>query len=154
MPRIEEHMDITAPRSDLFRFCHDVKRRPEWDERIEQMTLLTDTPIRRGTLFRIDARPVRGPIFSWEGEYVDYQYLERSTVRVIDAAPSSHFKAGREEWRFSSSNDGQTQFTLLWEYEVRGFLARILDVLGRRAAIQRAVKQSLVNLKELVEATS
>jgi uncharacterized protein YndB with AHSA1/START domain len=153
MPRIEEHMDIAVPRSDLFRFCHDVERRPEWDERIEQMTLLTATPIRRGTLFRVDARPVRGPVFSWEGEYVDYQYLDSSTVRVIDAAPSSHFKAGREKWRFSSTN-GQTKFTLLWEYEVRGFLARILDVLGRRAAIQRAVKQSLINLKELVETTS
>ena len=153
MPRIEERINIAVPRSDLFRFCHDVERRPEWDERVEQMTLLTASPIRRGTLFRIDARPVRGPVFSWEGEYVDYQYLDSSTVRVIDAAPSSHFKAGREKWRFSSSH-GRTQFTLLWEYDVRGFLGRILDLLGRRAATHQAIRRSLINLKDMIEANS
>lgn len=151
MPRIEEQVDIKAAPSDVFRFCHDVERRPEWDERVASVKVLSGTPIRRGTLVRIDAQPPRGPVFSWEGEYVEFQFPSRSEVRVIDAAPSSYFRAGSEVWQVSSSG-GDARFTVAWDYEPRGILGRILDVLGGRARVRRAIGRSLANLKQAMEA--
>ncbi|RLC71336.1 MAG: hypothetical protein DRI81_17885, partial [Chloroflexi bacterium] len=87
---------------------------------------------------------------SWEAEYVGFQFPSRSELRVIDAAPSSWFSAGSEEWQFKSVDRG-VRFTLTWDYRPRGFLGRILDYLGRRASMQRAIKRSLANLKTMAE---
>ncbi|MCP4537169.1 MAG: hypothetical protein GY832_08470, partial [Chloroflexi bacterium] len=73
MPRIEESIDIAAARAEVFRFCHDLASRPEWDEQVAHIELLTPRPIRRGTLFRVDSRRSGGVVFSWDAEYVEFQ---------------------------------------------------------------------------------
>ncbi len=148
MPRIEAHIDVTAGPSGSFRFCHDMDRRPQWDERVARVKVLTPKPIRRGTVVRVDARPpAGGPVFSWEGEFVAYSYPSSSELEVIDAAPSSPFADGSEQWRFASRGEG-TRITLVWEYEPRGILGRIADTLVRRRRTRRAVERSLENLKQ------
>jgi hypothetical protein len=149
MTRIEEHADIAASSSIVFRFCHDISRRPEWDERVLGMQLLNSSIVRQGALFSVDA-DAGGLVFSWEGEYIAFQFPRHSKVRVMDAALSSPFSAGSEEWEFSSVG-GSTHFNLVWEYQPRGFLGRITDALWRRAATRRAVRRSLDNLKEIIE---
>jgi hypothetical protein len=151
MPRIEDHIEIMAAPSAVFRFCHDVARRPDWDERVVGVELLTNRPIRQGTLLRIDAGSSGKFLFSWDAEYAEYRFPHSSTLRVLDAAPSSPFNAGSESWQFSPAGGG-TRFVLVWDYQLRGFLARITDALGRRASTRRAIKSSLANLKAMVEA--
>jgi hypothetical protein len=151
MPRIEEHIEIAAARVDVFRFCHDVASRAEWDEQVTQIELLTSRPIRTGTLFRVDTSYSGGSVFTWDAEYVDFKLPSTSTVRVLDTAASSPFGAGSELiWEFSSVGN-ETRFTWIWDYRPRGFLAKIADILGRRAATQRTIKRSMANLKTLIE---
>ena len=151
MARIEDHIEIMAAPSDVFRFCHDVAHRPDWDERVVGVELLTATPVRRGTLLRIDAARAGQFLFSWDAEYAEFQFPHNSTLRVLDAAPSSPFNAGSESWQFSSVGGG-SRFTLVWDYRPRGILARVADVLGRRGSTRRAIRRSLANLKAMVEA--
>ncbi|HEY73993.1 MAG TPA: hypothetical protein G4N99_12050 [Thermoflexia bacterium] len=151
MSRIEECIDIAASPTTIFRFCHDATLRSKWDERVVSVELITPQPVRAGTLLSIDARHSSGPVFSWEAEYVGFQFPSRSELRVIDAAPSSWFSAGSEEWQFKSAGGG-ARLTLTWDYQPRGFLGRALDKLGRRASMQRVIKRSLINLKVMVEA--
>jgi len=151
MARIEDHIEIAAAPATVFKFCHDAARRPEWDERVTRVELLTSKPIRRGTLVRIDAGRSGSYLFSWDAEYTEYHFPSSSALRVIDAAPSSPFSAGTESWQFGSAGGG-TRFTVVWEYKLRGIIARIGDALGRRASTHRAIHRSLVNLKELLEA--
>jgi len=151
MPRIEHHIDIAAAPSTVFRFCHDPARRPDWDERVVGVELLTSSPVRRGTLVRIDAGRAGKFLYCWDAEYAEFQFPHNSTLRVLDAAPSSPFNAGSESWQFSAVG-GSTRFTLVWDYQPRGLFARILDALGRRAATRRAIHSSLANLKTLIEA--
>ena len=151
MARIEEHIEISASPSTVFRFCHDVARRPDWDERVMRVKLLSSKPVRQGTLFRVDAGSSGKFLFSWDAEYIEFQFPHNSKLRVIDAAPSSPFSAGSESWQFSLVG-GSTRFTLVWDYQPRGFFARIADALGRRAATRRAIKRSLANLKAVIEA--
>lgn len=151
MPHIEESIDIAAPRADVFRFCHDVASRPDWDEQVAHVELLTPRPIRQGTLLRVDSKDAAGSIFSWDAEYISYQLPNGSRVRVIDAAFSSPFGSGSEvSWQFSSVTGG-TRFTWVWDYQPRGFFARLADALGRRISTQRAIQRSLARVKELIE---
>lgn len=154
MPRIERQIEIGARASDVFRFCHDMDRRPEWDERISRANLLSPRPIRRGSVVRIDTDPAYGgDVFSWEAEFVEYHYPSSSRLKVIDAAPSSYFADGTETWQFKKSGAGTT-VTLTWEYQPRGILGRIADLLVRRRQTRQAVRQSLQNLKQTIESES
>lgn len=147
MARIEEQIDVAARPSRAFRLCHDVNRRPAWDERVTRMKLLTHGPIRRGSLVRVDAHPpTGGPVFSWEGEFVGYDYPSHSRLEVLDAAPSSPFARASEDWQFARRGEG-TRITLVWDYQPRGILGRIADTLVRRRRTRRALEQSLENLK-------
>jgi hypothetical protein len=151
MARIEERVEIAAAPAVAFRFCHDSARRPQWDERVMRVELLTPEPVRRGTLIRIDASRSGRFLFSWDAEYAEFQFPYSSTLRVIDAAPSSPFRTGSESWKFGPAGGG-TRFTLVWEYQPRGFLARIGEALGGRASTRRAIRRSLANLKAMIEA--
>jgi uncharacterized membrane protein len=150
MPRIEERIEIAAPTTTVFRFCHDATRRPHWDERMKRLELITTEPIRRGTLFQVDAVAPGGSAFGWEGEYAEFRYPMNATLRVLDAAPSSPFKSGTETWRFDAAG-GSTQLTVIWEYKPRGIVARIIDAITGRAMTRRAIKHSLANLKKMAE---
>jgi uncharacterized protein YndB with AHSA1/START domain len=151
MPHIEESIDIAAPLADVFRYCHDITRRPRWDVNVSGVELLSPAPVRVGTLFRVDASYGGGAVFSWDAEYVGFQFPLTSRVRVIDTAASSPFAVGSEvSWQFSSVG-GQTRFTWTWDYKPRGFVARIADALGRRAAMRRGIQRSQAKLKELLE---
>jgi uncharacterized membrane protein len=151
MARIEQQIEIAARPSDVFRFCHDLDRRPEWDERVTRTNVLTPKPIRRGTVIRVDSRPpFGGPVFSWEAEFVEYHYPSSSRLEVVDAAPSSYFVGGSEAWRFVRSGGG-TSVDFAWEYQPRGIVGRIADVV-RRSRTRRAISQSLENLKRTLEA--
>jgi hypothetical protein len=150
MARIEERIDIAAAPATVFRFCHDPTRRPDWDERVVGVELLTPKPVRRGTLIRVDAGRSGKFLFSWDAEYAEFQFPFSSTLRVLDAAPSSPFDRGSERWQFGPAGGG-TRFALAWDYRPRGFLARIADALGRRASTRRAIQHSLANLKAMIE---
>ncbi len=150
MPHIEASIDIAAAPADVFRFCHDLTSRPEWDERVVHIELLTPRPIRQGTLVRVDAS-TGGAVFTWDAEYADFKFPLGSRVRVLDTASSSPFGAGSElSWQFSAVGGG-TRFTWVWNYRPRGFMASILDKLGGRASTQRAIKSSLANVKAMIE---
>jgi uncharacterized membrane protein len=150
MTRIEEQIEIAARSSDAFRFCHDLERRPDWDERISRVNLLSPKPIRRGSVVRIDTNPASGgAVFSWEAEFAEYHYPSSSRLKVIDAAPSSYFVDGTEAWRFGRSGS-RTTVAITWKYQPRGILGRIAD-LFRRRTIRQAIRQSLENLKQTLE---
>jgi len=152
VPIIEESIDIAVGPADVFRFCHDASNRPEWDEQVLRVEFLTPAPMRLGTLLRIDAKPGgRSTVFSWDAEVVAYHFPLSSTVSVLDTALSSPFGPGSKvNWEFSSSGSG-TRVTWIWNYKPRGFIANIRDVLGGRAATQRAIRNSLRNLKTMLE---
>jgi len=150
MPRIEEQIEVSVARADVFKFCHDVRQRPEWDEQVDNVEILSAGPLRQGTLIRVDARQGRS-VFSWDAEVSAYSFLQSSRVLVLDAAKTSPFARGSEAiWEFESVGSG-TRMTWIWDYKPNGFIARIMDGLGRRSSTRRAIKRSLANLKSMME---
>ncbi len=154
MPNIENQIEIAAGATTVFRFCHDMDRRPEWDERVTRAKVLTPKPIRRGSVIRFDTEPAAGAVFSWDAEVIEHHFPSSSKVEVVDVAPSSSFVSGSETWRFSSSGAaiGTTRFDLIWDYKPRGVIGFLLDLLIRRRSTRHAIAQSLENLKGMIEA--
>lgn len=151
MPRIEESIDIAVTQAEVFRFCHDLARRADWDEQVDRAEALTPQPIRQGSLVRFDARLAGRSVFSWDGEYISFKFPHSSQLRVIDAASSSPFAVGSElAWHFSSVG-GRTRLTWVWNYQPGGIIARLMDSLGGRSSTQRAIKNSLHRLKAILE---
>jgi ribosome-associated toxin RatA of RatAB toxin-antitoxin module len=150
MARIEASIEIAAAPTTVFRFCHDLARWPEWDERVIAAKLITPAPLRRGSLVRIDAGRSGTFHFTWEAEFLDYQFPSSSTIKAYDVAPSSPFKASTEKWAFDKAENG-TRMTLTWEYKPRSLIARLMDVVMRRAGNRHAVQHSLQNLKTMIE---
>ena len=149
MARIEESIEIPAARSDLFRFCHDIAKRPQWDERVVRIKSLSPGSPRRGSMLSVDAGRGGEFAYTWDGEYSEYQFLNSSMLRVMDSAPSAPFKSGSESWTFNSTGAGTTELKILWVYEPRGMINRVLDVVFRRAATRRAIRRSLANLRKM-----
>jgi uncharacterized membrane protein len=151
MPRIEEQIEVSVARADVFKFCHDVKQRPQWDEQVDNIEILSPGPLRQGTLIRVDAQ--QGPAaFSWDAEVATYTFLQSSRVLVLDVANTSPFARGSELiWQFDTVDSG-TRMTWIWDYKANGFMARIMDALGRRAATHRTIKRSMATMKKMMEA--
>ena len=152
MPRLSEQIEINVARVDVFRFCYDLSNWPEWNEQVVAVEVLGSPPIRRGTLLRIDAKHGRSAVFSWEAEVVNYQMPSGSTIRALDTAGTSPFASGSQlQWQFDSMEGGGTRLTWTWDYNNRGFFASVKNVLGGKSTMHRAIKQSLNNLKTLIE---
>jgi uncharacterized protein YndB with AHSA1/START domain len=152
LPKIAESIQIAAAPTEVFRFCHDMKRRPNWDERVDRIELQGfSNVLRRGALIRVDSRAGGQLPYSWEGEYTQFRVPQGSNVRVMESAEVSHFAPGStEEWQFEPSQGG-TRFTIIWTYETRGFLGLVYDRLFRRSALRRSISSSLENVKQLLE---
>jgi uncharacterized protein YndB with AHSA1/START domain len=150
--KIAEAIQIAATPAEVFRFCHDLKRRPTWDERVDRIELQgLSRVLRKGALVRVDSHTGAQLPYSWEGEYTQFKMPHSSSVRAIETAQVSHFCAGStEEWQFEPSQGG-TRFAIIWTYEPRGFLGRLYDYLFRRTSLRRSVRRSLANAKTLAE---
>jgi hypothetical protein len=151
MPIIQDSIEIDAAATDVFRYCHDIAARPLWDDRVLRIKMLSTAPIRTGTLIQVDAARSGTYAFSWDAEYSEFRYPSGSTLRVIDAAPSSPFVRGSTEtWTFTSSG-GTTRMTIKWNYVTKGFVAKLTDRLVGRTAMKGAIRRSLGNLKRNME---
>jgi len=150
MPRIEEQIEIAVGATAVFRLCHDVERRAEWDERVTRAEVLTPKPIRRGSVIRFDTDPAMGAVFSWDGEVVEYHFPSGSRLKVVDVAPSGSFTSGTESWQVSGSGSS-ARLRVVWDYNPGGLISRALDLLVRRRTTARAIRQSLQNLKSILE---
>ena len=151
MSRLEEQIEISVPRVDVFKYCHDLSRWTAWDEQVTHVELLSPKPIRRGTLLRMDANIGSGSVFSWDCEIAEYQMPQGSKVRLLDVASSSPIAKGSEISLELNTIGNGTQVILTWNYKPHGIIATILDRLGRRAALRRGIRRSLDNLKSQLE---
>lgn len=147
MPIIEETIEITAPRANVFKLCQQLNRWPDWNEQVSHVEMVSPAPLRSGSWLRIDSKPERGGVFSWDAEVVELQMPSGLRLRVMDVAKSSPFAPGSElTWQLESVGSG-TRFTWRWDYQPQGIISKITDKLGGQSAARRTIQQSLENLR-------
>lgn len=147
--RIEEQVRIDAPRQLVWDIIQNPARRIEWDARVVSAEFLSPPPCGKGSIIRVTVK-MFGMEFPAVMEYVNWAPPGRSAVRTVDGYGNTSDAAG--SWRFDDNPDGSTTFSTTIMLSKKGkIFGRIFEqVMG--SAFERLTRQSLQNLKKLVEA--
>jgi hypothetical protein len=150
--RIEHSIRIMAPREAVWDVIQNCARRPEWDARVVDVTLLTPPPQQRGSRVRLTYRWLLAR--SWlELEYIVWNPPERSAVRAERLSPGNLFSSLSGSWHFTDNGDGTTGWTTVLNVRLRGGLvAPLLERIFVRGSLARLTMRSQETLKRLVEA--
>jgi uncharacterized protein YndB with AHSA1/START domain len=135
---IEHAVDIRRSPDEVFDYCTDLRREPEWNPRTRRIEKLTDGPIGLGTRF--------------QGEWIRGDPMTIELVRF--ERPTTWASVGRSR-RLVATSDGQVsktpsgaRLTIRMELQPQGALRLLLPVLGptmrrREHRNLRAIKAAL-----------
>lgn len=147
---IEATLEIHAPLTEVWNYLQDFKRRSLWDVRLRSVTSLTPLPLCVGSLLQYH--------FAWgflrfwmEAKYIAFVPNSHSSVRFdrVSFLCLVHSAAG--SWHLNATETG-TEFHTKFSYRLKyGFYGRWLDRLFFRKTLENETKQSLENLKRLIE---
>ena len=142
MSRVEATITIEAGAAECFEFVDDHHNTPRFMVGIKRYDPVTSKARGKGARFRTVAQ-VAGRSIESEVECTTW-VRNRKLIGVTRKGPKT--SGG---WTFEEFDDGTTDVTLVHEYELQGWL-RLIP--GTGAIVERAIQQSLRNLKRMVEA--
>ena len=145
MTHILESTTVNASPQQIWGYVQEYRRRAEWD-----VTTLRFEPLGTERIdkdVRVFVRTAGG--MEYEGVYVSYEPYRVSAVKMTRPIRNIPFRHMAGSWRYKSLEDGQTEFTMTFDYEVRGgFLGQIADKLFLESAMRRGMRSALVNLQK------
>jgi uncharacterized membrane protein len=135
---VESAIDIARSAEDVFDYCTDLTREPEWNPKARRVEKVTDGPIGLGT--RYEAEFLKGSPMT-----IELVRFER-TVAWASAGRSRRLDA-KGEGRVSATEDG-ARLVMRMELRPKGTLRLLLPILGRFTHKQEernltAIKQAL-----------
>lgn len=138
---VENAIDIARAPGDVFDYCTDLTREPEWNPKAKRVEKVTDGPIGVGT--RYEAEFLQGSPMTIEFVRFDrpvaWESLGRS--RRLDATG---------EGRVSATEEG-ARLVMRMELKPKGTLRVLLPVLGR--FMHKQEERNLAAIKEALEAS-
>jgi len=136
---VEHAVDIGRSAQEVFDYCTDMTREPEWNPRTRYVEKLTDGPVGLGTRYR--AEWMKG-----DPMVVEYVRFDRPTGWA--AVGRSHRLSTQGEGRVSPTEDG-VRLVIRMELLPRGPLAVLLPLMGR--LMQRREERNLAAIKAALE---
>jgi hypothetical protein len=138
---VENAIDIARSPGDVFDYCTDLTREPEWNPKAKRVEKTTDGPIGVGTLYEaefLQGSPMTIELVRFERP-VAWESLGRS--RRLDA---------KGEGRVSATEEG-ARLVMRMELKPKGTLRVLLPVLGR--FMHKQEERNLAAIKEALEAS-
>jgi uncharacterized protein YndB with AHSA1/START domain len=136
---IENAVEIRRPPEDVFDYCTDLGREPEWNPRTRRIEKLTGGPIGLGT--RYEGEWVKGDPMT-----IEFVRFERPTVWA--SVGRSRRLVATSESHVSKTPAGARLVTRV-ELEPRGALRVLRPVLGR--VMRRREERNLLAIKATLE---
>jgi uncharacterized protein YndB with AHSA1/START domain len=138
---VENAIDIARSPGDVFDYCTDLTREPEWNPKAKRVEKITDGPIGVGTRYEaefLQGSPMTIELVRFERP-VEWESLGRS--RRLDA---------KGEGRVSATEEG-ARLVMRMELKPKGTLRVLLPVLGR--FMHKQEQRNLAAIKEALEAS-
>jgi uncharacterized protein YndB with AHSA1/START domain len=138
---VENEIDIARSPGDVFDYCTDLTREPEWNPKAKRVEKITDGPIGVGTQYEaefLQGSPMTIELVRFERP-VAWESLGRS--RRLDA---------KGEGRVSATEEG-ARLVMRMELKPKGTLRVLLPVLGR--FMHKQEERNLAAIKEALEAS-
>jgi hypothetical protein len=136
---VEHTLPIRRSARDVFDYCTDMSREPEWNPRTRYVQKLTDGPVGLGTRYR--AAWMKG-----DPMVVEYVTFDRPTRWA--AVGRSRRLDTRSEGRVAPTEDG-VRLVIRMELLPRGLLAFLLPLLGR--VMRRREQRNVAAIKAALE---
>lgn len=136
---VENSIEIARSAEDVFDYCVDLAREPEWNPKARRVEKLTDGPIGIGTRFEaefLQGNPMTIELLGFERP-VNWETVARSPR--MDA---------RGEGRISSTEHG-ARLVMRMELRPKGALRLLLPILGRFMHQQQ--ERNLAAIKQVLE---
>ena len=143
---INETIEISRPPHEVFAYVSDMARHPEWQEKLLNVTVETEGPVRVGTRVR-QTRRVGGGTRTFTLEVTEHDPPNRVAFRGIDGPVRPQGTI-----TFEPLEGGQrTRYSAQLDFEGHG-VGLLLAPLVRRDA-RKQLPESLQRLKQKLEAS-
>jgi Polyketide cyclase / dehydrase and lipid transport len=139
---VENAIDIARSPGDVFDYCTDLTREPEWNPKAKRVEKVTDGPIGLGTRYEAEflkGNPMTIELVRFERP-VAWETVGRS--RRVDAVG---------EGLVSATEEG-ARLLMRMELRPKGTLRLLLPILGR--FMHKQEERNLVAIKEALEGSS
>jgi uncharacterized membrane protein len=144
MPAVVESIEIARPPEEVFAYIDDLSRHGEWQEQIQQVTVLTDGPTKVGSRAR-DRRKVPGSVQEITYEITAHDPPRSASFRGVDG-PVRPVGTVRVE-----PANGGSRVTIELDFQGHGLGGKLLLPLVRGQA-RKQVPRDQQKLKERLEA--
>ena len=145
MTHIIESIKLNASPQQIWDYVQEYRQRAKWD-----VTTLHFKPIdadRVDKNIRVFVRTSGLVPMEYEGIYVSYDPYAVSAVKMTYPIRNVPFRQMAGAWRYKSLENGQTEFMMIFDYEVKGgVFGQLLDKLFLKSATRRGMKSALWNL--------
>ena len=144
MPRLDNSIDIKAPREKVFQYISDVELWPEWVKWAKDVDVTSLDGIGVGTTdaMIMQVGPRKENVEGLVTEYKEPQYFSRRTTRGMDMT---------ERYAVLPNPDGSK---VAWSIEYTppmGAIGKLVDFLFMVRLFDQLMKDSLTNLKARLE---
>jgi uncharacterized protein YndB with AHSA1/START domain len=136
---VENTVDIRRSPEEVFDYCTDILREPEWNPRTRRVEKLTQGPVGLGTRFE-------GEWIKGNPMVIEYVRFERPT-QWATTGRSTRLDA-KSEGRVSATQDG-AHLTVRMELRPRGLLTFLLPLMRR--TMHRREDRNLTTIKTILE---
>jgi uncharacterized membrane protein len=144
MPRIDNVIDIKAPRDKVFQYVSDVASQPEWVKWAKEVQITSPgiSGLGQTDSMRMQVGPQRQTVEGLVTEYKDGQFITRRLTRGM---------ALTERLSVVPFADGSKVAYSVEYTPPMGQLGKIMDFLVMVRLFDQLMKDSLTNLKERLE---
>jgi uncharacterized membrane protein len=144
MPRIDNSIDIKAPRDKVFQYISDVRSQPEWvkwAKRVE-VTSPERTGLGATDAMLMQVGPQKQNVEGLVTEFKDGEFVTRRLTRGMDLT---------ERLAVVPFADGSKVAYSVEYTPPMGFLGKLMDMAMMERLFDQLMKDSLTNLKERLE---
>ena len=144
MARIEESVEIKRPADKVFAYTTDVKTWTKWQSNFTEAEQMSQGPVGVGTAFKGKIH-MMGLTMKWIAKAREYEPNEKFGIYI------KYGNITVEQHNTYDPVEGGTRFTVVYDMKPGGLLILRLISLMIISSTGKALKQSLSNLKSILE---
>ena len=143
MARTEKSVIINRPVDPVFDYASNFDNLPEWETSFIEAVKTSEKSKGIGTTHK-GALKLLGMTMDWTSRFTEYE--ENTRIDVTITAGKTVLK---KQMQFDETHDGKTEFTLVHELKVGGFMKLLTPVI--LLSMRGEMKEHVANLKEIME---
>ena len=145
MVHVEKTITVSSSIQDSFDFVADFRNLPKWNPNDESVELLTEGPLRIGSVFRIKTS------INNRSLVLDYKIIEwGSPLRASFSTESKLFNA--VDSVFLSAGREGTEITYAGDFEFKGFV-RLIGPIYFKPILEKLFSENILNLKNYLDSS-